>query len=286
MGVRGRSVAGHLGQDRGAPAQRSLSLLEDQAGRPLSDHEPVTTGVEGSRRCGGVPVATRQGLHGGEAGHGDLTHGSLAPAADHGVGPAHADQVEGLADGLGRRRAGGDRAGVVAPGPPFHGHLPGHHVGQHHGQGVGADPLRAPGRQDAHPVLQGPDPPDAGAVDHPDAVGVAGHVELRLLEGFGRGAQSELHHTVEVTGPAAAEALGAVEAADLGGDPHGQAGGVEQGDGSHPGAPRDHTGPGVLDGLAERCHGPHPGHHDPAVEPHGISTARDHGRSGAAIGPS
>ena len=193
-----------------------------------------------------------------------VTAASL-PAAHHGVRPPQADGVKGRADGVGRGRAGGDRAAVVAQQLPLHGDLARGHVGDHHGHHVRVDPFGAPVDQDADAVLQGADAPDARGVDDAGAFGGGGDVELgasiaSLVATRANWTTRSRCRARRRPKKAAASKPG-TSAAIRTAEPCG----VKGGDRPHPAPTGNERLPGLFDVQAERADHPHAGHDHSAV---------------------
>ncbi len=269
VGVTRRSVAEHLSKDRGSPCQGRFPLLDHQGCRSFGGHEAVPVGVEGPRRPLGVVVAFGEGLESGEAGHADGGDHGLRAAAHHGVGPAEADLVVGVADGVGRGGAGRDGAAVGALKAVLQGDLAGGHVGDHHRAQVRAHPFRPAVGQHVDLLLQGGQATDTAAVDHSHPVGRARGVQAAALHGLVGGHEGQLGEAVEVAGPSLAEDCLTVEVLHLGRDSNGEVRCVEQGDLRHAGT-ACHQGPPRLAGtVAHRADHADPGDdHTPLFASH------------------
>ena len=74
----------------------------------FAEDEAVAVAVEGAAGVGRVVVPLRKGPHGGERAEADVRQGGLAAAGDDHVGLVAADELEGVADGVGGAGAGGD----------------------------------------------------------------------------------------------------------------------------------------------------------------------------------
>lgn len=94
------AVAGDFGIDLGAPGQRVLQLFQQQHTGALAQHEAAAFGVKGD----GCPVGIRglgQGLHGCEAADCQRGYAGFRAAAEHDVGIAVPDIVEGISHRVG-----------------------------------------------------------------------------------------------------------------------------------------------------------------------------------------
>ena len=102
-------ISARMWAPRGA---REFEFFEDEYARALAAYKAVAVLVQGATGVGRVVVAGGKRLHGGEPADAQGCDGGLGAAGDHGVGVAALDDAKGIADGVGRRGAGG-RGGLV-----------------------------------------------------------------------------------------------------------------------------------------------------------------------------
>ena len=127
VGVAVGAIARHLGIDLGPAGLCVLILLQHQHPGALSHDKTAALRVKGDGGAGGVR-ALAQGLHGGEAAHGQGGDGRLGAAAQHHVAIAVPDVAESVAHGVGAPGAGGDHTGTHALKAEADGDLTGGHV--------------------------------------------------------------------------------------------------------------------------------------------------------------
>src|SRR5690606_27423113 len=109
VGVAGVAAAGGDAVDLRAAGAGMLLRLQDHHRGALAEHEPVTVLVVGARRALRLVVAGRHRAHGAERRHLQGVYARLGATADHHVGAARADHVDGVADGLAAGRARADQ---------------------------------------------------------------------------------------------------------------------------------------------------------------------------------
>ncbi len=172
VGVRGHADAREDGVDPGAPGLGVLTGLQHHDAGALTHDEAVTIDVVGTAGALRVVAAGGQGLHLGEGGDGHGVDRGLGATGDHHVGPAGADHLHRIGDGLRAGGAGRDRgvgAGLRAEPDRDEG---GGGVGHEHGHGHRED---APGALllDRVPRAEdGPHPADAGGDHHAEPFGL------------------------------------------------------------------------------------------------------------------
>src|SRR5215510_9933147 len=106
ISIASRSVTQHLGENRRAPIERMVSLLQHQSPRPLAKHKAVPHAIEGTRTARWVLVMGRRNrLHNAEALHDSRGDRRVDAAGDEPVGKSETDHVEGIADRVRRTRA-------------------------------------------------------------------------------------------------------------------------------------------------------------------------------------
>ena len=259
VGVAGGAVAHHLAQDPGAPGPGVLQLLQHQDAGALAHDEAAAAGVKGDGGGGGV-VPGVEGVHGGEAAHGQLGDHSLGAAAHHHVGVAVPDLPQGVAHGVGAAGAGGGGAGGHALQAVLDGDVGGGHVADGHGDEEGGDLVKALLGALHALVLEGDEAADAGGQDHGAAVGVLlGEVQAALLHRLLGGGQGELGEAVHLPDLPLLHVVGRVEALDLPGQLGLHVGGVVEGDGADAALAGLHGLPALGGGEPHWGHGPQAG---------------------------
>ena len=117
IGVAAHAVADDLGQDRRAAGLGELVLLEDQDAGAFADDESVAVLVPRAAGALGLVIARGQRAHGGESADAHRRDGGFGAAADHDIGVAALDHLEGIADAVraGGAGGGGGRVRPLAP---------------------------------------------------------------------------------------------------------------------------------------------------------------------------
>src|SRR5699024_7878622 len=106
-----------------------------------SHDKAAAAGIKGDGGGGGV-VPGVEGVHGGEAAHGQLgDHGLGAAAQDH-IGVAVPDLPQGVAHGVGAAGAGGGGAGSHTLDTILDGDVGGGHVSNGHGNEEGGNLIK------------------------------------------------------------------------------------------------------------------------------------------------
>ncbi len=185
-GLRTHAVAGDLSEDASATGTGVLGLLEHEDARTLPDHEPVAAGVEGARRLLRRLVAGAQRTHGVEGADARLADGRFGAAGQHCHSGSAADDLEGVADGIGPGRAGGADRAERALQPKFERHLRRGHVRDHH---RGEEWAHAPWsvlEQYARLLLEGRQPAAAAGHHRADVLRLAGRVESGVVQRLSR----------------------------------------------------------------------------------------------------
>ena len=176
------------GDDRGVlEAQAALRHVEPPG--QVVQHEAAALRVKGDRGPFGV-LRLGQSLHGGEAADGHGRDGGLGAAAEHDLGVAVPNVVEGVAHGVGASGAGGDGAGAHGPEPRVNGHLTRRHVADGGGNIEGRHPVKALFQPPAVLCLGDGLTADAAGEDHAAAVRVC---LLRGEPGVGQGLPGRRH---------------------------------------------------------------------------------------------
>ncbi len=137
VGVAGEPVAGELGVDPRAAAQRPLERLEHQHRRSLAGDHPLAVAVERLAALRG------DGAEAGEAGVGDAREG-VGAAGEHEVGAAGAQHVEGVGEGVVAGRAGGRNHRVDPREAQLAGDVGGDHVAGVEREELGPHPVQPP----------------------------------------------------------------------------------------------------------------------------------------------
>ena len=264
VSVAGSAVADHLGVDLGPAGLGVLQFLQKQHARALAHDEAAALRIKGDGGPVGV-LRLGQGLHGGEAAHGQGRDGGLGAAAEHDLGVAVPDVVEGVAHGVGAPGAGGDGAGAHGPEPGVNSHLARRHVADGGGNIEGGHPVKA--LFQAPTVLRLGDglSADAAGKDH------AAAVRIRLLHGepgVGQGLPGRRHGELGK----AAHALGLltaqqglrVEALYLRRQLHLLGGGIVMGDGADAAHAVFHGLPAFSRRQSNGGHGPQTGDNNSA----------------------
>ena len=178
--VAGHPVAGDLGVDRRAARLRVGQVLEDQDARALAEDEAVPVLVPGPRRGRRVVVARRERAHRREAADRERRDDRLGAARDHRVRVAPADDVRGVADRVGGRRAGRRAVAVFGPFAPGQDRdEPRRHVDDETRDEERADPAGPLLEDDLVRLLDERQPADPRADAHADALGVLGSSTTR-----------------------------------------------------------------------------------------------------------
>ena len=112
VGVTGHTVADNFGENIRAAFLGDFEGFENHDAGAFADDEAVAVGVEGAAGVFRVIVAGGERAHGGESADAHGGDGGFGAAGDHDVGGAALDNFEGVADGVGRRGAGGGRGGI------------------------------------------------------------------------------------------------------------------------------------------------------------------------------
>src|SRR5512143_957323 len=94
-----------LAVDACAARERVLTLLEDDHGRALGEHEAVTILVERTRRALRIVVAPAHRVHRRERADRAREDRRLSATGDHHVDLSAADHLAALTDGVRARRA-------------------------------------------------------------------------------------------------------------------------------------------------------------------------------------
>ena len=165
-GVATHAVAVHFAVDAGAAGLGVLQFFEHQQPGAFAEDEAVAVAVEGATGVGRIVVPLGKRPHGGEGAQADVRQRGLAAAGDDHVGLVAADQLEGVADGVGGAGAGGDDHLVRPAQPVLDRQLRAGGVADQLGDGEGRDSLG--------PLVQQPlvldfdrfQAADAGAEDH------------------------------------------------------------------------------------------------------------------------
>jgi hypothetical protein len=89
----------------GSSRARELELFEDQDARPFSEHEPVAIAIERTARSLGIVVPRRECAHRGKPADTHRADRRFGPAGDHHLGGAPPDDLECVAQRVGRRCA-------------------------------------------------------------------------------------------------------------------------------------------------------------------------------------
>src|SRR5580704_15307651 len=112
VGVTGHTVADNFGENIRAAFLGDFEGFENHDAGAFADDEAVAVGFEGAAGVFRVFIVRGQGAHGGKTADAHGGDGGFGAAGDHDVGGAALDNFEGVADGVGRRGAGGRRGGI------------------------------------------------------------------------------------------------------------------------------------------------------------------------------
>ena len=117
-------------------------------------------------------MALGEGAHVVEAGSGEFGDGGFGAAGHHHIQIAVFDLAEGLANGVVGRGAGGDRCKVIALEAMLHGDHTAAHIGDHHGDKEGGNPVVSLLQRLDVFLLQGVDAADTAAQNdaHPEGI--------------------------------------------------------------------------------------------------------------------
>ena len=102
------AVPVHFGVDSRAAGFCVLEFFQDQQAGAFAENKAVAVAIEGSAGFFGIVVALGQGAHGGKGAQADGRKRGLAAAGNGDVDFAVADELKGVADGVGCAGAGGD----------------------------------------------------------------------------------------------------------------------------------------------------------------------------------
>ena len=263
VGVAVGTVAHHLSVDVCAAGLGVLQLLEDQHTAALAHDEAAAPCVEGQAGRVGVGGGGK-GLHAGKAADAQRADAALCAAADHDRLIAIPDAVEGVAHGVGAAGAGRHRAGADALEAEADGDLGRCHVGDGHGDEVGADLfhplLLAPGVL----LLNGGQTADAAGHDDADVLGLRLAVDAAVLNGLGGSAQCQQGEAGHLAGLFFVHDGLGVEVLDLARQLALELAGVELGDGADAALACAGGGPAVGGVITKRVHGSQTGDDDSA----------------------
>ena len=234
-----------------------VQLLQQEDAAALPHNETAPLLVKGDGGPVGVSVLA-QGLHRGKAAYGQGGDGRLCAAAEHDLGVAVPDIVEGVAHSVGAARAGGDGAGAHPPEAGSDSYLAGGHVADAGGNVEGGHAVPPPLQPAA--VLRLGDGQPADTAGHTDAAAVrvgGGDIKAsigqRLLGRHG----GKLGKAAHPFGVRLSQQLLRGEALDLGGQLHLQLRGVELCDGGDAAHALPDRLPAVGTGKAQGGNGPH-----------------------------
>ena len=181
VGVAVGTVAHHLGIDVCAAGLGMLQLFQHQHTAALAHHKAAAPCVEG--QAGRIRVrSSGEGLHAGKAADAQRADAALGTAADHDRLVAVADAVERIAHSVGAACAGRHRAGTHPLEAKADGDLCCRHVGDRHGDEVGADLLHALFLAAAVLLLDGGQTADAAGHDDADVLGLGFAVDAAVLD--------------------------------------------------------------------------------------------------------
>ncbi len=184
VGVPGATEAHHFRVDGSVALQRQLQFFQDEDGGAFTEHKAVPVLVEGSRSLGGLVVSGRKRPHGIEPGDTEGGDGGFHAPRHHDVADSVADQVKGLAERVGSRRAGGLDGKVRPLGLVMDGNQPRSHVSDQHGDEEGADLLGTRFQERPVGILDGGQTPQAAAQYHAGTLPqVFRDFEGRIVEG-------------------------------------------------------------------------------------------------------
>ena len=259
------AVAEQLGVDPRPAAAGDLFGLEDQDAGPFGQDEAVAVAVERAAGAGRVVVAGRQGPHRGEPAQAHVGDRRLAAAGDHDVGLARLDELEGVADRVGRRGTGGRDRRARALQAPADRDLAAGGVDHQLGDRERADPRRALLHHHGVLGLELVQPADPRADDHAARLRRQrrevdpGIVDRRDARGHG-----ELREPVEVPRFLDPEPGHRVPVVDLAAEMDLELGRVEQRQRPDAAPAGAEGGPEPLQAVAQRRDHPHAGDDDAA----------------------
>ena len=104
-GVAGHAVADDLGEDLGPAPARELQIFQHQDASSFADHKTVAIFVEGAAGALRLFVTHRKRAHGGESADAHWRDARFRAAADHDIGGAAGDDLEGVAHRMSARGA-------------------------------------------------------------------------------------------------------------------------------------------------------------------------------------
>ena len=189
-------------------------FFQHQHSRAFAQDKAATVQIERSGCLCRVGLGG-QCLHGAETAQGEFGDGGFAAAAQADIQIAVLDLAERLADGVGRRCAGGGGAEVVATESGADGNLASRHVADHHGDKERRDASRALCTVLVMLFLDSANAADAAADDRTDTVRI--HI-LKVCAGIlqcldGR-CHSDLRETLHVADVLAVKVFCRVEVTD------------------------------------------------------------------------
>jgi hypothetical protein len=224
--VRG-AVGEHLGVDAGSPRPRGLEVLEDEDAGALAHHEAGPGGVEGPGRKGRVLLLGDEPAHRAEAGQDQRVDARLGAAREHDVGIAAPDELGRLPDRVRARRAGRDGRVVRASEAERDGELAARGVDEYGRDEERRHPVGA--ALEEHAVLLG-DPRQAAdrrADEDARAIPIDA-LDAGVGPRLPRGAERKQDVAVELPRLLGGGDGRRIEPLHLGGDPDGEAVGVER----------------------------------------------------------
>ena len=259
VSVAGSAIADHLGVDPGSPGLGVLQFLQKQHASALAHDKAAALPVKGDGGPVGV-LRLGQGLHRGEAADGHGRDGGLGAAAEHDLGVAVPNVVEGVAHGVGAPGAGGDGAGAHGPEPGVNGHLTCRHVADGGGDIEGGDPVEALFQTPAVLRLGDGLSADAAGEDHAAAIGVCLlHGEPGVRQGLPCRRHSELGEAAHALGFLTAQQGLRVEALYLCRQLYFLGSGIVMGDGADAAHAVFHGLPALTRRQADGGHSPQTG---------------------------
>ena len=256
-----RAIPDDLGERARASGLGMLQRLENEERRPLTEHHSLPAAAEWAASGPRVVPGGSEDTHDVPCRDHDRRQGRVGATGEHDVGPAGAEQAEGLTDRVGGRGAGHRQREVLT----LEAQLPREDArgGVRHGRGDRRGPGALSRLREADPVglLALGDSSEAGA-DEDAAAGPVASLETRGREGLRRRREGVLRRQRRGGKGTGRQPRERVEGGDGGADGVLHAGGREPGETPHAGAPgEDRVGEG-LDVRPERRHLSEPGHED------------------------